>query len=379
MKRIVILGSSGSIGQNALRVAEALKSEIRVVGLAVDRNTDEVARQAAQFGVKHVAVADMAAAECGRRILPAGTELYKGPEGLVRLAAMDGVDLVLCAVVGMAGLAPVLSALGKGRDVALATKEALVVAGKIVINAARQNNCRILPVDSEHSAVFQCIEGHGRDARRIVLTASGGPFRNKPNIDFDKVTVKETLDHPSWRMGKKVTVDSATLMNKGLEIMEAQWLFNMPLDKIDVVIHPESIIHSIVEFADGGMLSQMSVPDMRFAIQYAMTWPRRMDGGLPALDLVKAGAFHFSAPDENRFPCLALARSAARTGGTMPAALNAANEIAVRKFLDGHMPFSGIPKMVDKIMSVHKTVADPSLDDIVAADEWARRTAGEMA
>jgi len=397
MKRVVILGSTGSIGLSALRVAEALPSRVRVVGLAANRDYRRVLRQAARFGVRHVAVADPAAArrcaaEAGR-----GLRVYAGPEGMAELAALSGADVVLCAVVGMAGLKPVLAAIAAGADVALATKEVLVAAGRIVADACARRGVRILPVDSEHSAVLQCLNGHARtaaeteptparprrrgavgatgDIRRILLTASGGPFGALPKVNLHNVTVQETLKHPRWNMGRKVTVDSATLMNKGLEIMEAHWLFGVPLDRIGVVVHPESIVHSMVEFADGSLLAQLSVPDMRFAIQYALTYPVRLDGGLPALHLPAWGALHFSEPDERRFPCLSLAREAARQGGTLPAVLNAANEVAVRKYLDEQIRFPGIWRIVGRVMEKHRRVRDPGLEDVLAADAWARAAA----
>jgi len=376
MKKVVVLGSTGSIGESTLRVAEALPSRLQIVGLAAHRSHKRVLQQARQFHVSHVAVADPAMARLCAADAPSNIHLHKGARGIDEMAALEEADIVLCALVGMAGLKPVMAALGKGKDVALATKEVLVAAGAMVTEAAARHGGRILPVDSEHSAVFQCIDGKPRqEIKRILLTASGGPFALKPDIDFEKVTVSEALRHPRWNMGKKVTVDSATLMNKGLEIMEAHWLFGVPVEKIDVVVHPESIVHSMVEFVDGSVLAQLSLPDMRFAIQYALTYPERVDGHLPALDLAKAGPLHFKEPDEKRFPCLRLAREAARTGGTMPAALNAANEIAVQKFLDGKITFSGIGRLVESVTAQHKVKAKPDLNDIVEADAWARKTA----
>jgi 1-deoxy-D-xylulose-5-phosphate reductoisomerase len=376
MKKIVILGSSGSIGENALRVAAALPEQLQIVGLAVDRNVDRVLEQALELGVANIAVADPAAAkDCASRA-PNGVTVLAGADGPAELAAMDDVDTVLCAVVGTAGLKPVMAALDKGTNVALATKEVLVAAGKIVTDTATRTGARLMPVDSEHSAVFQCLEGRDMSSvRRILLTASGGPFASQPDLDLDKVTVEQALNHPSWRMGKKVTVDSATLMNKGLEIMEAQWLFGAPLDKIDVIIHPESIVHSMVELVDGAVIAHMGPPDMRFAIQYALTWPERVDSGLPHLDLAQSGGLHFDVPDESRFRCLALAREAANAGGTMPAVLNAANEVAVKRFLDGQIPFSGIWQVVETVMKKHSIVNEPALDDILEADKWARQIA----
>lgn len=377
MKNVVILGSTGSIGESALRVVEALPGDLRVVGLAAERNAARVLAQARKFSVGTIALAsrgtiDTAEAEA------AGIKVLRGHEGVAELAASEEADIVLCAVVGMAGLQPVMAALQRGTDVALATKEVLVAAGGHVMAAARRSGARIMPVDSEHSALFQCLEGKAPESvRRLVLTASGGPFAFRPEVDLEKVGVEEALAHPRWRMGKKVTVDSATLMNKGLETIEARWLFDVPFESIDVAIHPESIVHSMVEFIDGSMLAQMSMPDMRYAIQYALTFPRRIAGGLPSLDLARLGALHFHEPDEKRFPCLRLAREAGRAGGTLPAVLNAANEVAVQKFLAGRCTFAGIWHTVEQVLAGHTPVREPSLEEVVAADAWARRKAGE--
>ncbi len=387
MKSVVILGSTGSIGESALRVVEALSDDLKVVGLAVNRNVTRVLEQAERFGVKTIAVSDPTAAAACEKAAPSSVTVLHGDAGLAQLAQSDDADVVLCAVVGTAGLAPVLAALENGTDVALATKEVLVAAGRLVTETATRHHARLLPVDSEHSAVFQCLAGGTTqcddsavmsvgpaNVKKIILTASGGPFGDQQDVDLSKVTVAEALDHPSWNMGRKITVDSATLMNKGLEIIEAHWLFDMPLELIDVVIHPESIVHSIVEFIDGAMICQMSLPDMRFAIQYALTWPRRVDSGLPELDLTAAGPLNFHQPDETRFPSLQLARGAVVTGGTMPTVLNAANETAVQQFLSGGISFSGIWHAVEEAMNKHSVIQDPSLDDILAADTWARQT-----
>ena len=397
MKRVVILGSTGSIGENALRVVSELSSHLRVVGLAANRNYERVLEQAQQLGVRHVAIADPEMAQRCRAEAPHGMAVSEGAPGLSHLAALPDADIVLCAVVGMAGLSPVLAAVTHGKDVALATKEVLVAAGHLVMQACRKHGVSLLPVDSEHSAIFQCLDGRGaggsdkaggRDGSdactadgagvaRLVLTASGGPFAGRPEVDFDTVTVEEALNHPRWDMGRKVTVDSATLMNKGLELMEAHQLFGIPVDRIDVVVHPESIVHSMVEFVDGSLMAQMSVPDMRFAIQHALTYPVRMDGGLPKLDLAEIGALQFRAPEPERFPCLGLAREAARHGGSLPAVLNAANEIAVQRFCDGDIPFSGIWEIVGRVMAAHEVVKSPNLADVMTADRWAREKAGE--
>ena len=388
MKKIVILGSTGSIGKSALRVVEALPANLKVVGLAVNREYRAVLQQAARFHVRHVAVADPAAARRCDAEAPPEVQVYGGPEGSEILAAMDEADLILSAVVGMAGLRPVLAAVGKGKNVALATKEVLVAAGQIVRKECARTGARLLPVDSEHCAIFQCLNGargdalrdgaaEGQGIRRLLLTASGGPFGARPEVDFDNVTVREALAHPRWNMGRKVTVDSATLMNKGLEVMEAHWLFGVPVDRIEVILHPESLVHSMVEFHDGNMLAQLSEPDMRFAIQYALTWPDRLEGGLQGLDLARVGALHFSRPDEKRFPCLRLARRAAATGGTLPAVLNAANEVAVQEFLEGRIRFPGIWLTVESVMDKHTAIPEATLRDVVEADDWARKAAME--
>lgn len=379
MKKIVILGSTGSIGESALRVVAALPAHFQVIGLAAHRNGPRLLEQAQQFGVKNVAVVDPDAARaCAARA--DGVAVESGPEGLARIAALENADLVLCAVVGMAGLKPVIAALECGHTVALATKEVLVAAGRMVTAISRRRNAPLLPVDSEHSAIFQCLQGQrAADVRRLLLTASGGPFAHRPELNLDTVTVAEALKHPRWNMGRKVTVDSATLMNKGLELMEARWLFDKPLACIDVLIHPESIVHSIVEFTDGAMLAQMSPPDMRFAIQYALTYPARIDGGLAPLDLAEKGALHFRHPDPKRFPCLRLAREAGLAEGTMPAVLNAANETGVKLFLDGRIRFSGIWHTVEEVMRRHQNGRDPALEEILEADRWARVTAEQVA
>ena len=384
-KRVAILGSTGSIGCSALRVVEALPGRLQVCGLAVRGDVEGVLAQAARFGVSDVALFDEAAAARAAAAAPAGVRVHAGEDGVSGLAAATGADAVLCAVVGMAGLRPVLAALSDGRDVALATKEVLVAAGELVTAASRASGGRLLPVDSEHSAIFQCLgpasAGLYRTdgVRRLVLTASGGPFAAQPDRDLSGVTREEALAHPRWSMGPKITIDSATLMNKGLEVIEGHWLFGVPLDRIDVVIHPESIVHSLVEFADGSVLAQMSPPDMRYAIQYALLFPERIDSGLPSLDLVSAGALTFRPPDAGRFPCLGLARRAASVGGTLPAVLNAANEVAVEKFLDQRIPFGGIWRLVERVMERHSPINAPDLEQILAADAWARREAAAAA
>jgi len=378
-KKIVVLGSTGSIGENVLRVVEKFPGRFQIIGLAAQRQAERLFQQAKKFEVKHIAIAAPEAAQKYAGLAPAGTTVLRGTEGLEELASLAEADIVVAAVVGMAGLKPVLAALRQGTNVALATKEVLVVAGRHVLRAREKSGASILPVDSEHSAIFQCLEGRAAaHVRRIILTASGGPFAGRPAVDFDKVTIEETLKHPRWNMGRKVTVDSATMMNKGLEIMEAKWLFNVDLKQIDVLIHPESIVHSFVEFIDGSFLAQLSASDMRFAIQYALTYPDRLDGKLPALNLAELGSLHFAPPDEKRFPCLALARQAAEKDGTMPAVLNAANEVAVHEFLRGKIRFSGIWQIVAHVMDKHRNNKNPALEEIILADQWAREQAANI-
>jgi len=392
MKKVVILGSTGSIGESALKVAEALPSRLQIVGLSTNRNVRRLMEQAEHFGVATVGVADPEAARSCAAGAPAGMRVLAGESALESLAALDDADIVLCSVAGVSGLKPVLSAVNHGTDVALATKEVLVSAGAIVADACGRSGAKLLPVDSEHSAIFQCLAGRaageaaapgpgeaGPEVKRIILTASGGPFTSRPEIDLETVTLEQALDHPRWSMGRKVTVDSATLMNKGLETMEAHWLFGVPFDKIDVLIHPESIVHSMVEFVDGNVMAQLSVPDMRFAIQYALTYPERVSGGLPGLDLAGAKALHFMEPDEARFPCLRLARCAARRGGSLPAALNAANEVAVQKFIEKELRFADIWRVVEYVVRKHQVIDEPTLAQVFEADAWARRAAEQAA
>ena len=399
-RKLVILGSSGSIGQTALRLLSSGRTGFQVAGLAVRRDTDSLLRDAARFGVRHIAVADRDAARALRRRLPPDLVLHEGDEGVEELAGIEA-DALLCAMVGMAGLRPVMRAMETGKDIALATKEVLVAAGEVVMRERARRGIRITPVDSEHSAIFQCLQsaayapecvrvadaGGARPAeeaiRRLILTASGGPFAFRPELDFDKVTVDDALNHPKWRMGRKITIDSATMMNKGLEIIEARWLFNIPVERIGVLVHPESIVHSLVEFVDGTQLAELSVPDMTFAINYALTWPFRTSrddfGFKPGLlDLASAGTLHFSEPDPVRFPALRLAREASAAGGTFTAVLNGANEVAVQAFLDGRIRFSTIWGIVEEALAAHKSPASASdLGEVFEADRWARAFAAD--
>lgn len=376
-RRLTIIGSTGSIGRAALDVARHLAGEVAVVGLSARGSVARLAEQVRTVQPEAVTVGSSDGARELRAQVPGWHgEVLVGDRGLADLAAGTTADLVLVCVDGAAGLAPTLAALSAGKDVALATKEVLVAGGALVSATAVRMGRRILPVDSEHSAIFQCLAGQAPDSvARLWLTASGGPFLRADAGAMDKVTPADALRHPTWRMGPKVTVDSATLMNKGLEIIEAHWLFGVPEDRIEVVIHPQSVVHSLVEFVDNSVLAQLGAPDMRTPIQYAFTYPRRMDGAGARLDLHTVGSLTFEAPDAVRFPCLGYARTALRRGGTAPAALNAANEVSVRLFLDGRMRFSDIARNVERVLERHTEVPATSMDVILAADGEARRLA----
>lgn len=375
MRKIAVLGSTGSIGRQALEVAAALPEEITITSLVAGSNVELLAEQARRFHPRRVVVADAQRwPELKELMAGQPVEVLAGEEGC-SAAAQDESDLVLAAIVGIAGLKPTLAALAAGKDIALANKEALVTAGHLIQRAVRRQGVHLLPVDSEHSAIFQCLRaGEKSEVRRLLLTASGGPFRTWPREKLAEVKAAEALRHPNWRMGAKITVDSATLMNKGLEVMEARWLFDVPLSQIEVLVHPESVVHSLVEFVDGAVVAQLGVPDMRLPIQYAFTYPRRVAAPWPRLELT-GRTLTFFPPDEGRFPCLALARAAAETGGTLPAVLNGANEVAVAEFLAGRLTFPGIAQVVEKVMSSHQTVVDPDLPAVLAADAWAREKA----
>lgn len=380
MKRIAILGSTGSIGRSSLQVIEKYPDLFQVVALAAGRNIDLLAEQIHRFRPKIVAVFDQRLAKDLLSNLKAETrvEVLVGPEGYGKVASYDDADLVLSAMVGAAGLGPTLSAIRAGKNVALANKETLVMAGALVMEEARLNQVTLLPVDSEHNAIFQALEGHRReDLKRILLTASGGPFLNMETNELEAVTPAQALAHPNWSMGAKITIDSATLMNKGLEVIEAKWLFDIPVEKIDVHIHPQSIVHSMVEYVDGSVIAQMGIPDMRIPIAYALAYPERLELNLKPLDLFALQTLTFQKPDLSRFPCLNLAFAACKAGGTMPAVLNAANEAAVQAFLDNRIPFTGIATLVNQAMQEH--VLDPAqeLEAILEADAWARRRTEE--
>ena len=376
MKRVILLGSSGSIGESTCKVARALPDKMKIVGLGVAKSTERLLEQAKEFGVKALAVSDPQAAEKVKSKLPAGAKFFPGAEGLARMVEETEADMVLVAIVGTAGLAPALAALRSGKDLAVASKEILVLAGSAVMAEAKKRKRQVLPVDSEHNAIFQCLQGaNEKEVRKVILTASGGPFRQSRAAELEKVTVAQALKHPTWSMGKKITIDSATMFNKGLEMIEAHWLFGLPMKQVEVVVHPQSIVHSMVEFIDGSVLAQLSVTDMCFPIQYAVTFPERMPSGLPPLDLAKLGSLTFEAPDEKRFPALRLAREAGEAGGTLPGVFNAANEVAVEAFLAEQISFPRIWGMVEEVMEKHTTLSSPDLDAIIEADRWARSEA----
>ena len=397
-KNIVLLGATGSIGMSTQRVAADLPEHIRIIGMASRENVDGMEQAIRQFKPKAVCMTHHDKADELKRRLgaPGGrsipTNVVAGERGLVELATMPESDIVLVSIVGTAGLEPAMAAIRAGKDLAVASKEILVMAGGLVMSEARKHGVKVLPVDSEHSAIFQCLEGRDpADVKRLILTASGGPFRQTPRADFERITVAEALKHPSWNMGQKITIDSATLFNKGLEMIEARWLFDVDIDRVDVVIHPQSIIHSMVEFRDGSILAQLSIPDMRHPIQYALVGPRRLQNSMPVTDLARIGTLTFENPDYERFPSLWLAQEAGRTSGTMPVVFNAANEVAVARFVDGQIGFTQIFKTVERVMQAHKVggesqarrpepvgsvwVAEPTLDVILQVDQWARKEA----
>lgn len=378
MKRIVILGSTGSIGRMALDVISRHGDKFSVVGLVAGRNIALLEEQVRAFGPEIVAVAEEGPALKLRKRLNKKTKVFSGPEGIKAAATLKKADFVLSAMVGFSGLIPTIEAIKAGKVVGLANKETLVSAGGIVMAEARKHRVKILPVDSEHSAIFQCLEGHDRRfLKRLILTASGGPFRGKSREELEDVTPERALKHPKWSMGKKITIDSATLMNKGLEVIEAAHLFDLPSDRIDVMVHPQSIIHSLVEFCDGGLLAQMSVPDMRGPIAYALSYPRRLDGTIPTLKLGDVENLTFCKPDMENFPCLGLAYEALREGGTLPTVLNAVNEVAVEAFLQRKIDFNSIPVIIRTVMEFHEPKKALGLDEVVEADRWAREKAEE--
>jgi len=377
-KRVVILGSTGSIGTSALTVARQIPERMEVVGLAAGTRSGELSEQAREFGVSHLCIAQE---ELRQDLESADRTVFAGEDGLCELIEVTNPDLVLVAIVGVGGLKPSLVAIEQGCDLAVASKEILVMAGEVVMRAAREKNVNILPVDSEHNAIFQCLEGHqgGADAvSRLIVTASGGPFRTWPEEKLSEVKLADALKHPTWEMGQKITVDSASLFNKGLEMIEARWLFDIPMSKVDVVVHPQSIVHSMVEFVDGSILAQMSTTDMCFPIQYAVTWPDRLVNELKPLDFPSLAKLEFEAPREDAFPALRLSRDAGETGGTLPAVLNAANEVANEAFRKGTLSFPGIWETVEKTMASVPHQDSQALEIVVAADLEARRVASSL-
>lgn len=375
-KKIAILGSTGSIGTQTLDVVRHHPDRFAVVALTANRNVDLLVEQALAFRPKFVALPTEQLAEQARRRLPGDIRVMGGEGALEEAAAGQEADLVISAIVGIAGLKPTLAAIRAGIPVGLANKETLVAAGHLVTAAARANNVPIIPVDSEHSAIFQCLNGEpAGGVDKLILTASGGAFRDRSRAELHDVTAEEALKHPNWAMGAKVTIDSATLANKGLEVMEARWLFDIPYDRIEVLLHDESIIHSMVQFKDGSVMAQLGTPDMRVPIQYAMTWPERLDSPSERLDLAVIGRLHFRRADEARFPMIRLAYEAGRIGGSMPTVFNAANEVAVNRFLNADISFLQIEDIVERVMAAHDPVSDPDLNGVLDADDWARRMA----
>lgn len=373
-KKLIVLGSTGSIGRQALDVCEKLGG-IRVVGLAAGSNISLLEEQARKYKPEIVSVMDPSKGnDLKTRLKDTTTKVVWGLEGMLETAAFGDADTVLTSIVGIAGLLPTMKAIEAGKNIALANKETLVTAGKLVMEAAKRNNVNIFPVDSEHSALFQSLSGNrSQDVDKLILTASGGPFRGYSAKELEKVTLKQALNHPNWSMGNKITIDSATMMNKGLEVIEAKWLFNVELSKIEVLVHPQSIIHSMVSYIDGSIIAQLGVPDMRIPIQLSLTWPERQENSFGRVDFMKLKSLTFEKPEPKVFRCLTFAEQAANTGGSMPTVMNAANEIAVSLFLAGEISFTGIMDLIENVMQNHKMHTNPSLDDIIEADAWGRK------
>lgn len=378
MKRLSILGSTGSIGKNTIEVITSHPDKFKVVGLAAKNNVQLLQLQIQTLKPEVVAVFDESAAATLRKMnLP--VEILAGEQGLVRVATLENADMVVSAVAGSAGLVPTYEAIKAGKDIALATKETLVMAGDIIISEAAERGVRILPVDSEHSAVFQCLNGRDmNEVEKIVLTASGGPFLGKNISELDTVTPEEALRHPTWDMGRKITIDSATLMNKGLEVIEACWLFNLPPEKVEVIIHPQSIVHSMVKFIDGSVMAHMSVPDMKGPISYALSYPERLSDVLQGLNLAEIRELTFEKPDAKKYPSLSLAYDAIKAGGTTPCVLNAANEVAVEAFLDKKISFTSMARLVSRTMAEHKAIKAETIEETVNASNWAKGKAAEI-
>jgi 1-deoxy-D-xylulose-5-phosphate reductoisomerase len=378
MKNVVLLGSTGSIGTSTIKVAEDMPDRIRLLGLAAGNNGELLLDQTRKHRPEAISISDPSKARELRAALGTSTEVFSGAGGLIKLATLPAADIVLIAIVGTAGLEPALAAIRAGKDIAVASKEILVMAGEIVMREAREHGVNVLAVDSEHSAIFQCLDGKpAGSVRRLWLTASGGPFRTTPKAEFSGITVERALKHPSWVMGRKITIDSATLFNKGLEMIEARWLFDVEMSRVSVLVHPQSVVHSMVEFVDGSMLAQLSTPDMCLPIQYALTYPDRAPSERVQTNLAKLGSLTFEEPDLDRFPAIELARKAGEVGGTLPAVLNAANEVAVEAFVNRRIGFPEISAVVRRAVERHRTVPHPTLQQILEADAWARREAAQ--
>ncbi|MFV0415558.1 MAG: 1-deoxy-D-xylulose-5-phosphate reductoisomerase [Chthoniobacterales bacterium] len=377
-KRIVILGASGSIGQSAQKIIRQLSPRFQLLGASCHSSTQVLEKITHEFTPAVVCLSDTTAPNPS---LPANTRLLRGSDGLEELATLPEADLILISIIGIGGLRPALAAIEAGKDIAVASKEILVMAGGIVMSRAKERGVKVLPVDSEHNAIFQCLDGKNKattDISRLILTCSGGPFRQLPAEKLQHVTPAQALKHPTWKMGTKITIDSATLFNKGLEMLEAHWLFDTPMSRIEAIIHPQSIIHSLVEFIDGSLLAQLSHTDMAFPIQYAFTWPERIPGTLPSLDLARLATLEFSAPRHDAFPALRLAHEAGTKGGSFPAVLNAANEIAVAAFLDNKIPFPDIWRIVEKTLPLTAHADAKTLDQLIRDDQAARKAASEL-
>ena len=380
MKKISILGSTGSIGQSTLSVVEKFQDRFTVVALAAGNNVELLEQQVRKFRPSIVSVvSERSAGDLKKRCSDLSMRIFFGVEGMIQVAAADEADITVSAIVGTAGLVPTMAAIRAGKDIALANKEVLVTAGELVMAECRSQGVRILPVDSEHSAIFQCLlAGANTDIRKLVLTAPGGPFRSHSKKDLGKVTLAQALKHPNWSMGRKITIDSATLMNKGLEVIEARWLFDIAPEKIKVLVHPQSIVHSMVEYHDGAVVAQLGMPDMRGPIAYALSYPERLSGVSPALDLAKMGTLTFEEPDMDRFPCLAYAFDALRAGGSMPAVLSAANEVAVKYFLEEKIGYTDIARVIRSTMDAHTPSNIRTVEDALKADLWARQEAEKV-
>lgn len=380
-KKVVLLGSTGSIGTSALRVAGEIPERMEVVGLAAANSVEKLAAQVKETGVRHVGIFNPEKEAALRSAVGEDVRIYVGLEGLVELARLEGADMVLVAIVGTAGLYPALAAIEEGKELAVASKEILVMAGELVMSAAAKKGVKVLPVDSEHNAIFQCLDGHRggeREVSRLILTASGGPFRTWDSGLLEDVKLEQALKHPTWEMGRKITIDSATLFNKGLEMIEARWLFDVEMDRVDVIVHPQSIVHSMVEFVDGSVLAQLSTTDMCFPIQYAVTYPERVANGLRPLDFAELGKLEFEAVRRDVFPAVDLAVRAGTVGGSLPAVLNAANEVAVDAFVAREIGFTDIWKLVGQTMDAHEVLRGETIEELVGADAWARGFAGGL-